>query len=150
MATAEDLSFYIKKAAGDFPLTPSTLYWRVFMISETHLKTKSIVQAKHHHNISKYFAILWRYFFEHPTINVENGNFNFPFDGGIISTSQLASVNSSIDNAMRNFMDMQELTDQHTKVLNIMRMGDIGLKIKKIIMSNQINWAEQEVSLNDN
>ena len=47
-------------------------------------------------------------------------------------------------------MDMQELTDQHTKVLNIMRMGDIGLKIKKIIMSNQINWAEQEVSLNDN
>ena len=45
---------------------------------------------------------------------------------------------------------MQDLEDQHTKVLNIMRMGDIGLKIKKIIMANQIKWTETEPALNDN
>ena len=150
MTTADDLSFYMKKAAGDFPLTAPTLYWRVFMIAETHLKTKSPVQAKHHHNISKYFAILWRYFFEHPNINVENGSFHFPFEGHIISTSQLASVNSSIDHEMREFMDIQDLEDQHTKVLNIMRMGEIGLKIKKIIMANSVKWTETETPLNDN
>ena len=150
MATTEDLSFYIKKAAGEFPLTPSTLYWRVFMISESHLKTKSIVHVKHHNSISKYFAILWRYFFEHPSINAENGKFNFPFEATVISTTQLASVNSSIDNEMRCFMDRPESADQHTIVLNIMRMGDIGLKIKKIIMSDQLNWTESENALNDN
>jgi len=150
MAAADELSSYLKKAAGDFPLTASTLYWRVFMASETHLKAKSPVDAKHHHNISKYFAILWRYFFEHPSITVENGSFHFPFEGHIISTSQLASVNSSIDKEMRQFMERQDMTDQHTKVLNIMRMGDIGLKIKKIILANQINWTEPDAALNDN
>ena len=47
-------------------------------------------------------------------------------------------------------MERQDMTDQHTKVLNIMRMGDIGLKIKKIILANQINWTEPDTALNDN
>ena len=150
VTAAQDLSFYIKKAAGEFPLTPTTLYWRVYMISETQLKSKNIVHPKHHQNISKYFAILWRYFFEHPNISVENGNFNFPFESRIISTSQLVFVNHCIDNEMRHFMEIKDLDDQQTKVLNIMRMGDIGLKIKKIIMANQTDWTDPDNALNDN
>ena len=31
-----------------------------------------------------------------------------------------------------------------------MRMGDIGLKIKKIIMANQTDWTDPDNALNDN
>lgn len=150
MAAAEELSVYIKKAAGDFPLTPSTLYWRVYMAAETHLKSKTAVEAKYHANIAKFFAILWRYFFENRNIDPEKGNFNFPFEASVISSSQLSSVNSSIDSEMRLFINEQEASDQPAKIANMMRMGDIGLKVKKIILSNPSQWNGPDLALNDN
>ena len=130
MAAAEELSVYIKKAAGDFPLTPSTLYWRVYMAAETHLKSKTAVEAKYHANIAKFFAILWRYFFENRNIDPEKGNFNFPFEASVINE--------------------QEASDQPAKIANMMRMGDIGLKVKKIILSNPSQWNGPDLALNDN
>ena len=41
MATAEELSLHLQMAAGDMPFLPSTLYWRVFVIADKHLKEKS-------------------------------------------------------------------------------------------------------------
>ena len=150
MATAEDLSVHMRKAAGDFPVLPATLYWRVFMIADKHLKSQTIVETRYHGNIAKFFAIMWRYFFENKNMNVENGKFNFPFDGKIVSTTQLASVNSAIDNELRLFLSTQDQSDPHLKILNIMRMGDIGLKIKKIIMTNHFRWTDPNNPLNDN
>jgi hypothetical protein len=150
MAAAEELSDYLKKAAGDFPLTPATLYWRVYMVAERHLKTKTTVHSKYHANISKFFAILWRYFFEHKNIDPEKGHFNFPFEPSVITASQLASLNSGIDSEMRLFMNMQEETDQPARIANIMRMGDIGLKVKKIIVNHPDAWIGPDPALNDN
>ena len=150
MAAAEELSDYLKKAAGDFPLTPATLYWRVYMVSETHLKSKTTVPSKYHANISKFFAILWRYFFEHKNIDPEKGHFNFPFEPSVITASQLASLNSSIDSEMRLFMNMQEETGQPARIANIMRMGDIGLKVKKIILNHHDPLNGPDSALNDN
>ena len=150
MAVAEELTDYIKKAAGDFPLTPATLYWRVYMAAETHLKSKTTVHAKYHSNISKFFAILWRYFFENKNIDPEKGHFNFPFEASVITSAQLSSVNGSIDSEMRLFINAQDASDQPAKIANMMRMGDIGLKVKKIILSNPAQWNGPDLALNDN
>ena len=150
MAAAEELSVYIKKATGDFPLTPNTLYWRVLMISNNHLKSHFKIQTRYHGDISKFFAILWRYFFEYPNINVDNGQFNFPYNSSVISTSQLVSINAKIDSEMRLFMTRQDFEDDHIKTSNTMRIGDIGLKIKQVINSNHSDWKQATRSFNDN
>jgi hypothetical protein len=150
MAAAQELSDYMRKAAGDFPMTPLTLYWRVYLVAETHLKSKTTVDPKYHTNISKFFAILWRYFFENRNIDPENGHFNFPFEPSVIGSSQLASINSSIDSEMRLFINEQEASDQPAKIANMMRMGDIGLKVKKIILGNSSVLNGPDPALNDN
>jgi hypothetical protein len=150
MAAAEELSFYLQKAAGEFPLTPTTLYWRVQMISNDHLKSHLAVQSRHHGDISKFFAVLWRYFFEYPNINVDNGQFNFPYNSAVISTVQLISINAKIDHEMRLFMNKDDRADIHVKTANAMRIGDIGLKIKKIIHGHVSDWRELQNPRNDN
>ena len=150
MATAEELSLHLQMAAGDMPFLPSTLYWRVFVIADKHLKEKTIVATRHHGNVAKFFGIMWRYFYENKNANIENVNFKLSFDAKLVSTTQLTSINSAIDNELRLFFTIQNQMDPQYKLLNIVRIGDIGLKIRKIIVENQLKWSDPDNPLNDN
>ena len=93
---------------------------------------------------------MWRYFYENKNANIENVNFKLSFDAKLVSTTQLTSINSAIDNELRLFFTIQNQMDPQYKLLNIVRIGDIGLKIRKIIVENQLKWSDPDNPLNDN
>ena len=150
MSAVEDFNFHTKQAVGNFPFLPTTLYWRVFMLADKYLKDNTTVESKYHGNIARFFAIMWRYFFENGKVNIETGNFKFPFDGRVISITQLVNINSAVDNQIRLHLNLQDVADQNLKIQNIALMGEIGLKIRKIITSNHIKWSDPDNPLNDN
>ncbi len=150
MAIAEEYSSLKTQSLGEFPFTPQTLYWRVYMICENNLKISAGIKPQYKANISRFFSILWRFYFEYPALCTEDSHFTYPFDSHTVSKTHMISLNNMISGELVDMINRQEAMDPHHRLINVMRLAGIALKLKKLLSQGSSPLTAPEHSFNDN
>lgn len=131
------------------PLSADTLYWRVYVYCDDFLKMQTVIPLKFHDITARYFAGLWKDCFQNK-INPNRRKYCFPIGYTIIPNNMLFEINKYIDQEIRMFLYDQKLIDLDEKLAFVMRLGQLAIQAKEIILLSKSDPDQVDVTLNDN
>ena len=141
MSAASEFQGYYKAAARDLPFTNITLYCRVLLVTSRFLKDNSTIAFSKHDYISKYFACLWRHFYENKSTSLDHRDYLTPIDYNVISVGGLISINNYIDTEMRTQVVPNQKIKKTDHGPHHGLITDISLKVRKVILDNSKHWS---------
>lgn len=141
MSAASEFDNYFIAAAKDFPFTPITLYCRILLIVDRSLKNNTEIPYSKHSYISKYFASLWRNFYENKNASPDTKDYLISIDYNVISVGELISINNFIDSQIRALIKSNQNIVKSGAVLDLSFIGDIAFKVKKVILDHNKYWS---------
>jgi hypothetical protein len=141
MSAASEFQGYYTFAARDLPFTKITFYCRVLLITSRFLKDNSLIDFSKHDNISKYFACLWRHFYENKNTTLDQRDYLTPIDYNVISVGGLISINNYIDTEMRSLIKANQKFKETDHGPHHGLITDISLKVRKVILDNSKHWS---------
>jgi hypothetical protein len=149
MSAVSEFDEYYTVAARDLPFTNITLYCRVLLVTSRFLKDNSTIAFSKHDYISKYFACLWRHFYENKNTSLDQRDYLTPIDYNVISVGGLISINNYIDTEMRSLIKSNRKFKETDQGLHNGFITDISLKVRKVILENSKYWSTEGQTRSD-
>ena len=131
------------------PLTATSLYWRVYIYCDDFLKKQTNIPLKYHDISSRFFATLWKDCFQNK-IDANRRKYCFPINYTIIANNTLFEINKHIDLEIQMFLYDQKIADVNEKMANVMRLGQISLQAKELILLSKSGDMQSPPTFNDN
>jgi hypothetical protein len=141
MSVASEFEEHFTAAVGGNPFTPITIYCRILLIVDNFLKNNTEIPYSNHIYISKYFANLWRIFYENKEANSDNIDYLVSIDYNVISVGALVSINNFLNTEIRALIKSNHNISDESEVLLLSLVGNITSKVKKIILDHNKYWS---------